>query len=483
MSDVVEPARRSVADIFKGSAAAFGTSGLRGLVDDLDDATCIAYTTAFLDFLSMPAGGQVWVGHDLRPSSPRIAAAVLAAIAARGCKAVFCGEIPTPALAQAALSRAQPAIMITGSHIPFDRNGIKFYRPDGELMKADEEPILASKATMPDVTAEALPEADTVPADEWTERFISTFPGVLDGWRVGHYQHSAAGRDLVASILSALGAEIVQLGRSDTFVPVDTEAVSAADRAQALEWAQKYGLDALVTTDGDGDRPLLADENGTWFRGDTLGILAGHALGVTCMVTPVSSTSAVEGSGFFKRVIRTKIGSPHVIAAMGTATGRVAGFEANGGFLTASELEGAAGALSPLPTRDALLPVIAVISLARKRDEKLSALRYLLPLRATVSDRLEATPQEASTALLAALRSIPANAGLYHPEGLAAVFRDDTDGHRITYTDGAIVHLRPSGNAPELRVYVEAESDARADGLLAHALSVAKRETGGSGGT
>ena len=48
--------------------------------------------------------------------------------------------------------------------------------------------------------------------------------------------------------------------------------------------------------------------------------------------------------------------------------------------------------------------------------------------------------------------------------------RNDTDGHRITYTDGAIVHLRPSGNAPELRVYVEADSDERADVLLAHAL-------------
>ncbi len=287
----------------------------------------------------------------------------------------------------------------------------------------------------------------------------------------------------MSAILSSLGADVVHLGRSDTFVPVDTEAVSAADKAQAKEWVSKYGLDALVTTDGDGDRPLLADEHGTWFRGDTLGILAGHALGVTCMVTPISSTGAVEGSGFFERVIRTKIGSPHVIAAMSTASGRVAGFEANGGFLSASELEGATGRLSPLPTRDALLPILAVISLARKSALNLSALRGLLPLRVTVSDRLEATPQEASMALLAALRDIPANAGLYHPEGLAAVARNDTDGHRITYTDAAVVHLRPSGNAPELRVYVEAESDARAEVLLAHALGVAKRETGGSGGT
>ncbi len=171
------PERRPVRDVFTASAAAFGTSGLRGLVDDLDDETCIAYTTAFLDFLSLSAGSQVWVGHDLRPSSPRIAAAVIKAIHARGCTAVFCGEIPTPALAHAALSRSRPAIMITGSHIPFDRNGIKFYRPDGELMKADEEPMLASNAAMPDGATGPLPEVNTLAASEWSDRFVSAFDG------------------------------------------------------------------------------------------------------------------------------------------------------------------------------------------------------------------------------------------------------------------------------------------------------------------
>ncbi len=373
--------------------------------------------------------------------------------------------------------------MVTGSHIPFDRNGIKFYRPDGEMMKADEAPILASNATMPDVRIANLPATDTTAAQAWTDRFVSAFPALLDGWRVGHYQHSAAGRDLMSDILTALGAEVVQLGRSDTFVPVDTEAVSDEDRALALDWVQKYGLDALVTTDGDGDRPLLADERGTWFRGDALGILAGRALGVTCMVTPVSSTSAVEGSGFFDRVARTRIGSPHVIAAMMDEQGNVAGFEANGGFLTASTLEGSGAALMPLPTRDALLPMLAAISLARAEGCPLSALHALLPARITASDRLEAVAQATSTELLSKLRQESAHTFSYHPEGLAAVGRDDTDGHRMTYPDGMIVHLRPSGNAPELRVYVEAESDVRAQTLLAHALGVAMRETGGSGGT
>ncbi|MDF3625661.1 hypothetical protein [Brytella acorum] len=44
---------------------------------------------------------------------------------------------------------------------------------------------------------------------------------------------------------------------------------------------------------------------------------------------------------------------------------------------------------------------------------------------------------------------------------------DETDGVRMTFARNEIVHLRPSGNAPELRVYVEADTPARAAELLA----------------
>ncbi len=54
----------------------------------------------------------------------------------------LCGRVPTPALALAGLARVVPSIMVTGSHIPFDRNGIKFYTPRGEISKQDEQPIL-----------------------------------------------------------------------------------------------------------------------------------------------------------------------------------------------------------------------------------------------------------------------------------------------------------------------------------------------------
>ena len=316
------------AEIIATSKAAFGTSGVRGLVSELTDATCFAYTTAFLSYMKisqgLKAGASVWIGHDLRPSSPRITNACIAAIRYTGLNPEFCGEVPTPALAHCALGRVEPAIMITGSHIPFDRNGMKFYRPDGELMKQDEAPIIDNTSLFPDelfrlgnlIDVPIETNQNTLPHELWRKRYIATFPCLLEYLRIGHYQHSAAGRDLLADILQQLGAEIIPIGRSDEFIPIDTEAVSKADKKQARDWSKEHDLDLIISTDGDGDRPLLADEYGNYFRGDTLGILAALALKATCVVTPVSSTTALEKSRLFNCVERTVIGSPPVIQAM-----------------------------------------------------------------------------------------------------------------------------------------------------------------------
>jgi len=57
------------------------------------------------------------------------------------------------------------------------------------------------------------------------------------------------------------------LERSDVFVPIDTEAVSIEDKAKVIKWSKEYNLDIVFSTDGDGDRPLVSDENGVWLRG------------------------------------------------------------------------------------------------------------------------------------------------------------------------------------------------------------------------
>lgn len=454
------------------SGVGFGTSGVRGLVADMTDEVCFAYAQAFLHAIDARPGQAVALGLDLRPSSPRIAGACAAAIRHGGLVPDYCGAIPTPALAFYAQEQGIPAIMVTGSHIPFDRNGIKFYRPEGEITKADEAAITAAELPLPGkVEAVALPPANPAAASLYRQRYLDFFPGrPLDGMRLGFYQHSSLARDILTEIAEGLGAQVISLGRTDAFVPIDTEAVSEADAQMARRWAAEHRFDAIVSTDGDADRPLLGDEGGEWLRGDIVGILCARYLGARAVVTPVSSNTAVEKCGSFARVVRTRIGSPYVIAAMEAllAQGQtgVVGYEANGGFLVGSPIHKDGRRLAPLLTRDAVLPVLALLALARERGVPLSALAKDLPPRFTASDRIKDFSTEKSRDIIQRLAASSSAIGdlLGDLCGEAASL-DHTDGLRITFANGEIVHLRPSGNAPELRCYAEADTPAQAAAL------------------
>ena len=445
--------------LIEQSGIEFGTSGARGLVTQFSNEVCFAFTLAFLS--TQGEVKRIALAIDNRPSSPAIAKACFSAARAMGVEVDFYGVIPTPALAFKSQEDSVPAIMVTGSHIPFDRNGLKFYTKTGEITKADETNILSVKAQVNNVSLFTLPEPSKVAFELYLERYLSVLSNdLLKNKKIGVYQHSSAGRELYPLLFRALGAEVVCLGYSDNFIPIDTEAVGESDRKQAKVWSTEYKLDAIFSTDGDGDRPLLADENGNYFTGDILCLLAAKSLGIQSLSVPVSCTSSIEKSGFFKKVIRTKIGSPYVIEAFKALQedySSVAGFEANGGFLLASDIYMENTKITSLATRDALLPVLAVLSLIG--NQKLSSALELLPHRFTHSDRLQNIDKGLSSSII--------NLGKQEPEKLLLIFNledlkiasvIDIDGLRLTFSNEDVVHIRPSGNAPELRCYTESNS-------------------------
>jgi phosphomannomutase len=473
----------------------FGTSGVRGLVTELSDLECALYTRAFVRYgASRGRPPAVALAGDLRRSTLRLMRAVAFGVQNEGLRVDYCGLVPTPAVAFHALQRGCPAIMVTGSHIPDDRNGLKFYLPQGEILKEDEAGIsrlyrelkhAAVTLRMGDAPfAEAFgPDGNLQPArvpelgppkpaaeSEYLARYLDCFPpGCLNGRRVVLYEHSSLARDGLRQLLAALGAEVIPVARSERFVPVDTEAVENPD--PLADWVRAYRADALVSADGDGDRPLLMDDRGALVRGDVLGVLVARALDADAVAAPVSCNSVLEQCGWFARIERTRIGSPYVVTAMGRALAsgcqRVVGFEANGGFLLGSDLppSGARGALKALPTRDAALPLLACLHQAAQQRLSISELIATLPPRYTASGLLREVPVAEGKAIVA----------LFDREGLTAVRRhlserfgepeslDLTDGARITFANGDIVHFRPSGNAPEFRCYTESSSPAHAE--------------------
>ncbi|NOY62562.1 MAG: phosphomannomutase [Gammaproteobacteria bacterium] len=471
-------------------ALKFGTSGVRGLVTEMSDRECYRYAQAFIRHLRANSDAQaVAIGGDYRSSSPRIMSALVKALQDCAMTVDYCGFVPTPTLALHAMNEGMAAMMVTGSHIPDDRNGIKFYMPWGEILKEDEQQISryhrelqAGGASGDDAQLfdgagqlhesqrPQLGEANRAAQELYVARYTRLFPAdFFSQYKVVLYQHSSVARDIMAEILRKLGADVVCVGRSDQFIPVDTEAV--VNPEQLADWVKEHNADLLVSADGDGDRPLVVDEQGRLVRGDILGVLSAAYLGVDSVAAPVSCNTVLEKCGKFASTERTRIGSPFVIAAMMDAlkAGRqaVVGYEANGGFLTASELtlpQGTSAPLSALPTRDVLLPIVALLALAKRQATPVSALLDALPQRYTHSGLLKNFPSAIGQRIVA---DATADSAAFSARHFAAMFGemsvfDGTDGARFTFASGDIVHLRPSGNAPEFRCYTESATEQQA---------------------
>lgn len=537
----------------------FGTSGVRALVKDLTDLEVYCLTLGTLRYLessdrlvcSGPGGEPISIplAGDLRPSTERMLHATARAIRDSGHEVTYCGRIPTPALSLQGLATDTASYVITGSHIPADRNGQKANRCDGEVLKSDEAGIVAAVQRVREQEygrpvdespftpfgmfktelQPTLPAATGAARERYIERYREVFPqDALSGMRVLFFQYAAVGRDLIPEILENAGAEVVRTGRSNTFVPIDTEAISDEHLRMLGDLVREHrGRDpihAVISTDGDSDRPLVVavedcDDGEIGLRfipGDLLGLLVADYLGVDSVSVPISTNPAVH-EFFATRGLttrKTKIGSPYVIQSMKDARQegfeRVVAWEANGGFLLGSPLKLVDGVLAALPTRDAAIAILCVLHAAARDGVGVGDLGARLPQWFGKSDLLDDFPRETSQDIVA--HFAPPVAGAvwvaFSKEGVAA--RDDSerdlgtwgygdavgeewlarkrliedvfsvahgfgelsrvnvlDGVRCYFDNDDIAHIRPSGNAPQLRIYAHARTQARADAIAA----------------
>src|SRR5215475_10051405 len=191
---------------------AFGTSGLRGLVKDITDLEAYINVKGALRYLlsigDILAGSTVVIAGDLRPSTDRIMRACVQAIVDSGCQVENAGKIPTPALVSHAISTGRAGVMVSGSHIPFDRNGIKINKSVGEVLKSDEPGIMLEieRVRLEEYSRTAatsafdasgmlkrlpdLPPLNRAAEEAYVRRYLTRFNrGGLSGLRVLVYQH------------------------------------------------------------------------------------------------------------------------------------------------------------------------------------------------------------------------------------------------------------------------------------------------------
>ncbi len=282
-----------------------------------------AFAGSLAEKCGKPVSGlRIGVGHDSRVTADMITAACLAGLS--GAQVYDCGLITTPAMFQSTVlpgSDFDGAIMITASHLPFNRNGLKFFTKDGALAKAELTKILDAAAAL--AAEYAQPDQETLlTADALPKGAGSAEPFDMKAVYCGHmmdvirrevnaedHDHSLKGLHIVedagngaagffaTDILEPLGADIsgsVYLEPDGTF----PNHVPNPENHAAMEAARKATLDAKadlgVIFDCDGDRGAVVFSDGTEVNRNTLiallsVIVAEQAPGSTIVTDSVTS--------------------------------------------------------------------------------------------------------------------------------------------------------------------------------------------------
>lgn len=282
---------------------------------------------AFADFLAQECGKnaselRVGVGHDSRVTAEQIKSACLSGLSVT--QAYDCGLITTPAMFQSVLlpkSDFDGSVMITASHLPFNRNGMKFFTKDGALSKAELSGILDAAASLAEQYAQADPEtiltcdklpAGSIEAKAFDMRAVycehmkdvirrevnaEDYEKPLKGLHIVEDAGNGAAGFFALDILEPLGADIsgsVFLEPDGTF----PNHVPNPENAAAMEACRKATLDAKadlgVIFDCDGDRGAVVFSDGTEVNRNTLIALLGvivaeQAPGSTIVTDSVTS--------------------------------------------------------------------------------------------------------------------------------------------------------------------------------------------------
>jgi len=254
-----------------GNAAGRVLAGGNVAAGTVSGATIADVTNGRLDI--QPA---VVIGKDTRVSGYMLESALQAGLSAAGVDVYLCGPMPTPAVAYLARAlRLSAGIVISASHNPYEDNGIKFFSGDGnklpdavelEIERVLEQPLV----TLPSSSlgkARRLPDA----GGRYIEFCKGTFPvdRSLRGLRIVVDCAHGATYHVAEPVFHELGADVISIGnRPDGF---NINRSFGATHPSTLSEAVKANRANLgIALDGDGDRLVMCDGDGTVFDGDQL---------------------------------------------------------------------------------------------------------------------------------------------------------------------------------------------------------------------
>jgi phosphoglucosamine mutase len=369
--------------------------------------------------------------------------ALEAGFVAAGADVLLLGPLPTPGIARLTQEfNADLGVVISASHNAFFDNGIKFFDGTGSKLTDAIEHEIEERLKAPAITLEsqALGKAKRIDTARirYQEFCAHSMPeGVdLDGLKIVFDGANGAGYKVGPRTLGALGAEVIPIGCSPNGKNINDGCGSTHPELMQLT-VPAVKADVGVALDGDGDRVLLVDEQGTLIDGDQLlfilatsrkdnGGLEGPVVGT--VMSNLGLEHALRSRGIEFR--RAAVGDRYVLEAL-RECGGILGGETSGHMLV----------LDKATTGDGMISALQILAIMKETGKPLSELAAGMPRypQTMVNVRTER-------------RMDP---------GKSSDIQDAVAAAEAELGDSGRVVLRASGTEPVIRVMVEGEDESQ----------------------
>lgn len=421
----------------------FGTDGVRGLANGLLDAQLALKRSqaaaVVLGHSQVPDGARprAVVARDPRISGEFIAAAVCAGLASAGVDVYDAGVLPTPAAAYLVADLgADFGVMISASHNPAPDNGIKFFARGGQKLPDEVEDqieaLLQAEPHRPTGAGVGHIQRFSDAEDRYIVHLLTTLPNRLDGLTVVLDCANGAASGCSPQVFKDAGANVVVIGAEPDGININ-DGVGSTHLGKLQAAVVAHGADLGIAHDGDADRCLAVDHEGTVVDGDQIMAILGVALKhagklrddvlVATVMSNLGLKIALREAGITIR--ETAVGDRYVLEEMRA-----------GGYSLGGEQSGHVIFSDYATTGDGVLTGLQLAAQVARTGRPLKDL-------ASVMTRL---PQ-----VLINVRGVD-KARVSADDGVAAAVASA----EAELGDTGRVLLRPSGTEPVVRVMVEA---------------------------
>ena len=422
----------------------FGTDGVRGIAN-IELTPELAYKIGRAGAYVLNKQNQhnptIIVGMDTRISGDMLEASLISGMCSVGAKVISLGVIPTPAVAYLVKKyNADAGVMISASHNPFQDNGIKFFNSDGfklndSIEQEIEDYIDNNYDKIPYVEGKDLGyrQVKEEAIEDYVEFLKNTIATNFEGLNITIDCANGATYQVAPILFEQLKANTNVIFRDPNGLNINDNCGSTHMESLCKEVLNNKS-NIGIAFDGDGDRCLVVDENGSIVDGDEIMAICGNYLKEqgklkdnTIVATVMSNLGLfIMGEKNNINILKTKVGDRYVLEEM-LLKGLNFGGEQSGHIIY----------LDYNTTGDGLLTAIKILEVMKKTGKTLSELRSIIKV----------------------LPQVLINAKVNNKNKYSYLENEDIknaiDNLEKMFEGNGRVLIRPSGTEPLVRVMIE----------------------------